>query len=424
MTVGLITVVVIVALSNVLPYYLSPVIALLTASGLYFYIFNFRIENKTSCVMVPLAILYCIVGYAFITIIINMLSVWNVIKLPHEFLFFTHPFIPSLILNPVSFIVLLWIYFQHDRLKICVECRMRRNLGGMRGAGGVLKHEAHFQLKNFTILSFFLSVIVWVYYWAFYNDININGRDTYIFTWLTILGILVDEIYFSIRYYNLYLDFKEGDEILTQEEIDDMTSTTYIRYYVICGNYIFLNTHAHDPNIPSREVIDTPFFTHHSLGGMINENVESIISKMTGVKNGTLKFFYGRKSNDEVRFNLLRYFYFLNGSIEDYKNMPVEGEWISFDKVKYIYSTNSSKLAEFALYDFSRLATIMLTEKIFDEEGNRKSKIKSYNPTFNLEEVRNSDIDFHDDKWIRISMFNSDVKMYKLKKWWRQRRGK
>ena len=70
--------------------------------------------------------------------------------------------------------------------------------------------------------------------------------------------------------------------------------------------------------------------------------------------------------------------------------------------------------------DITRLATIVLTQKIFDEKGYRKNKLKSYHPNFTLKEVRDSDTDFQDDKWIRISLFNSDTPMYSLKRWFRQ----
>ena len=341
--------------------------------------------------------------------------------MPHEFIFFTDPFIPTLILNPVSFIVILIIYLQHKKLKICRECRTEKTFGGQRGASGILKSEAHIQLKNFIILSGILSIIVWIYYQLFYIDVNINPRDAYIFTWVTVVGVLVDEFYFSVRYYNLYLDLKESNEIITPAELRDMTAKTYLRFYVVCGDYIYLTEHAHEVNMGDAEVIDTPFFTKQTMNGILAEDVKRVIERMTGVENGELRFFFGRKNPDGGKHSLLRYFYFLNGNVEDYPELETKGEWFSFDKVKYLYSNYPQKMAELAVYDITRLATIMLTEKIFDEEGYRKSGIRSYNPSFNLNEVRKSKIDFQDDKWIKISMFNSDTPLYKLKKWWRTR---
>ena len=421
LTVCLLAVIATILISKILPYYLSPVIALVIASILYVYIYNERFNTVKSCIIPPIAILYSIVGYAFLTIILNLLHIWGIFDMPREFVFFTHPFIPTLILNPVSFIILLVIYFQRRRLRICKECRTGNSFGGQRGVGAVMSFESHLQLKNFIWMSGVLSLIVWGYYQFAYINTNINGRDDYIFNWLTSIGIGLDWLYFSWRYYNLYLDLKENNELISPEELSDMTSKTYIRYYVICGDYMYLSPEAKDTDGSGRVVFDTPFFTTQTMNGLYGDDVKKMIEEMTGVDNGHLRFFFGRKSPYNEKHSLLRYFYFLDGNIEDYPELATKGEWVRFDKVKYLYSNLPGKMAELAVYDITRLATIMLTEKIFNEEGYRKNGIKSYNPTFNLLEVRKSKIDFQDDKWIEISMFNSDTSMFKLKKWWRKK---
>ncbi|MCH5232440.1 MAG: hypothetical protein J1E78_02295 [Muribaculaceae bacterium] len=409
-----------IVVSKILPYYLAPIVALLIASGLYLYVYNVRISSTRICMLPIISILYSIVGYAFLTIILNLMHVWGLFNMPHEFIFFTEPFIPSLILNPISFIVISLLFWRHNKLKMCIECRSNRSLGGLRGAAGILNNEAHRQMKNFIILSGILTLIVWLYYQFFYIDVNLNGRDSYIFTWVTVLGLLVDELYFSFRYYNLYLDLKENNELITPAELRDMTAKTYLRFYVVCGDNLYVTEHSHEPQ-SNKEVIDTPFFTKHSMNGVMEGDIKRLIGEMTGVKNGELKFFYGRKSPDDDKHSLLRYFYFLDGNICDYPELEKAGIWMPFDKVKYIYSNYPSKMSELAVYDITRLATIILTEKIFNEDGYRKSGIKSYNPTFNLQEVRKSTIDFQDDKWIKISLFNSDTPLYKVKKWWKDR---
>lgn len=421
LTVCLIAVISTLIFSKILPYYLSPVVALLVASGLYIYIYNERFASSRSCIVPPITILYSIVAYAFLTIILNLMHVWGLFEMPHEFIFFTDPFIPALILNPVSFIVLLITFLQRKKLRPCIDCRSNKSFGGQRGVYGILNYEAHLQMKNFIVLSGLLTLAVWLYYQFSYINTNINSRDSYIFTWLTVIGVFLDEIYFSWRYYNLYLDLKENDELITPEELRDMTAKTYIRFYVVAGDKMYLTDNAVDSNDGKSEVWDTPFFTKQSMNGRLGDDVKSIIKKMTGIDNGELKFFYGRKSPDDNKHSLLRYFYFLDGEAEDYPELDTPGEWVSFDKVKYIYSNQPRKMAELAVYDITRLATIMLTEKIFDENGFRKSGIRSYMPTFNLREVRKSKIDFQDDKWIEISLFNSDTRLYKLKKWWRTR---
>ena len=421
LTVGLVTIIAMMAFSKLLPFYLSPVISIICVAFLYVYIYNSKVSRDSSCMIVPYAFLYCLLSYSFVTISLNVVYAWGIDGIPHELIFFTNPFIPSLILNPVAFITVLIMISRRHFLHICIDCRMRNGDSRERGVlGNILESESQFQLRNLALVFGILSVLIWIYYEVFYVNININSRDWYIFTWFTIIFFLLDELYFVARYYNLYLDMKESNEIITPDQLNDMTAKTYLRFYVICGNYIFVDPHAIDPKAVYKEVIDTPFFTKRTMNGIPAAEVKRIIGKMTGYDNGELRFFFGRKSSDLSNHSLLRYFYFLDGDISDYQEMNVDGEWMDYEKIKYLYMHNPGKLAEISVADTTRLATILLTEKTFDEEGFRKSKIKTYTPTFNLIDVRKSTLDFQDDKWIEVSLFNSDTSMFRFKRWWRK----
>lgn len=419
LTIGMVSVIAMMTFSKLLPYYLSPVVALIAAAFLYTYIYENRVRRESSCMIVPFGLLYSLISYSFITILINVLYAWGVRSIPREFIFFSGPFIPSLIMNPVCFLTFLIMTLRKRKLRLCVECRLQHGDSMERGvAGAVFFHESHLQVKNLTVLFGLLTVMVWTYYLVFYVNINLNARDWYMFTWLTIICFVLDELYFIARYYNLYLDLKENNEVITPDELQDITAKTYLRFYVVCGNHIFVDTHAIDPKTPYREIIDTPFQTKRNVSGISVPEVKKVIRQMTGY-DGELRFFFGRKSSDVTSHSLLRYFYFLDGTPEDYQDMNVDGEWMDYEKIKYLYANNPTRLADISVSDTSRLATIILTEKIFDDRGYRKSKIKTYNPSFNLYDVRNSALDFQDDKWIKISMFNSDTPFYGMKRWWR-----
>lgn len=420
LTIGFLTVVGMITITKLLPYFLSPVVSLICAAALYTYIYDTKAKNNTSCLLVPFGMLYALVGFSFVTIIMNVFYAWGFRDLPKEFIFFTNPFIPSLIIDPVCFITFLILSTRRKHLYLCHKCRMRNGDSMERGSlGQLFNQESHLQLKNLTVLFGCLSVVIWTYYLIFYINININNRDDYVFSWLTILCCLVDLVYFMARYYNLYLDLKENNEIITPEELRDMTAKTYLRYYVVCDNSMYIDAHSIDPVAPYKEVIDTPFFTKRSMNGIPIDEVKRTIKKMTGV-DGELRFFYGRKSNDLYNHSILRYFYFIDGKPSDHPVLNTEGEWMDFEKIKFLYSNNPGKLAEITVADTTRLATIILTEKTFDDQGYRKSKIKFYTPSFNLIDVRNSNLDFQDDKWINISLFNSDTSFYRLKRWWRR----
>lgn len=420
LSIGLLVVIGMMTFSRLLPFYTSPIIGVISSGILYGMLYNQQRSSEHQCMVVIYALLHTIINYTVVTIILNVLTIWDVIKLPDEFLFINDPYIPSLLLNPIAFITVLFIYLRRNRLKVCSECKLRE--GGLyeRGRNGkIFRYESAYLLKNLIFLFGFLTAIVWSYYQFIYIELSVNSRDWYVFVWLYIIAFVIDELYFVYRYYNLYLDLKESNEIISQEELQDMTAKTYLRYYVICDNSIFLDQHTIDSYNEHREVINTPFVTKRTVNGIPLPEVKMIIQKLTGVKDGELRFFYGRKSADLTNHSVLRYFYFLPGKPEDYPDIPLEGEWMDFEEVKRIYSQMPGRFNSMAIADLSRLATIILTNKIFNEEGKRRNKIKSYHPSFNLHDVRKSELDFQDDKWIKISVFNSDTPFYSIKKFFR-----
>lgn len=417
LSIGLLSLIAMLAISRILPFYASPIVAFLCSALLYTLIYNNRISSDGNCVIVLYSLLYCVINYTIATVMLSVLEIWNIVSLPDEFLFLNDPYIPSLLFCPICFLTLIVLYIRRNSLSFCQSCKLKT--GGLyeRGRNGqIFRYESFYQIKNLIYLFGSLSVLIWSYYQFVFIKLALNSRDWYVFTWLSIIAFIIDEIYFIYRYYNLYLDLKENDEIITEEELQDMTAKTYLRYYVICDNKIFLDPHTITPQQTYKEVLDTPFITKRAVNGIPLPEVLSIIQRLTGVKDGELRFFYGRKSPDLKNHSLLRYFYFLDGKPEDYPELPLDGEWVDFDDVKRMYTHTPGKFAPRAISDLSRLATIILTEKIFTEDGKRKSKIKSYSPTFNLRDVRASQLDFQDDKWVRISMFNSDTPFYKIKK--------
>ncbi len=404
-------------LSWIFPSYFSPIVGLIAAAFLYTVLYNNRITSSSTCMVVPYAMFYCMISYSFLSIILNVSDIWNVIKIPKELSFFNDPYMPALILDPVCFVTMLIFYLRRNRLSICIDCKISKGLSIERGKlGEILNIESRLQLINLIWVFAVLSGVVWIYYMIFYNhNALVNNRDWYIFLWLNIIAILLDETYFAARYYNIYLDLKENGEIITEEELSDMT---YLRFYVVCGNKVFINTRVADAHRANQYVIDTPFVTKRNVNGITTAEVHGIIQRLTGVRDGELRFFYGRKSLDVAKHRILRYFYFLDGDIEDYKDMDIDGEWTDFDFLKLVYNNQPTDMSNILLTDISRMVTVVLTQKLFDERGYRKIKVKSYRPSFDLVEVRKGNYDFQDDRWIRIAMYNSDTRGFHVRRWW------
>lgn len=410
-------VIAVVVACRIFPFYLSPIIGLVASSLLYTILYKNKVRKGSSCMMIPYTVFFCLISFSFLSIAANVFYVWGWLHLPDEFVFFNDPYIPTLWLNPVCFLTVLVITARRKKLLLCTECRMRNGTHIERGVFGmVINTESRFQLLNLLYVFLALSIVVWVYYLIEYKDINTNGRDLYVFFWSTVIVLAVDILYFTYRYYNLYLDLKENNEFVSREEFEDLTQQTYIRYYVICGNNVFMSDGM--SNLNTNDGIDTPFIAKRITGLTSDAEMKKIIKDMTG-QEGELKFFFGRRNADLEKYTLLRFFYFLDGDISDYPDMKKEGQWVDFNIIKKMYMKTPALMATYALTDLTRLATIMVTSKLYNEKGFRKIKLKSYSPTFDLEEVRHTPLNFQDDKWIRISRFNSDTKFYRLKRWMR-----
>lgn len=420
----LLVVVVLLVLNRVLPNMLAPVIALFCAAFMYGVTVRAR-ATTGQCGLVPYAVFISIVVYAFVTIIINIIGAWHLMAIPAEFLFYDKEYyISGLTYLPVAFLTFIVVASRRKKMVMCRGCQYTNNeMLGTNGTQGMFMREAHFQLRNLIILFGILSAVDLCYYFIFYVNIGVNARDWYIFIWTTIIGVIADELYFIVRYYNLYLDMVENNEIVTPEEIQDLTAKTYLRFYVICDNYVYCDREHRNPDSKYGKDIDTPFFTKRNVNGIEPSEVAHIIKTMTG-QFGELRFFYGRRTGVKGH-TLLRYFYFIDrepdGSLP---KITTKGEWVDYEEIKRLYSKDPGILAPISVIDTTRLSTIILANKIYDDNGFRRSKIRSYQPDFDLIDVRNSDLDFQDDKWIRISIFNSDIPMYRLKRFWRRLTGR
>lgn len=411
--------------SHMVPYYMAPVVSLFLSAVLYTMLWNNSVTGERGCMVVVETMMYSLVCYTFLSILLVVIQVLDLYSFPDEMIFFNDPYLPSLLLLPTGLAVTLFAIFFRNSMPSYKRFRMVYGNERERGYFGLISNkEMDIQLKNLALVFAVLTAVIWYYYLNVYVSINRNARDWYVFVWIVVIMVILDEIFFMIRYYNLYLDLQEHNEIITPEELRDVTARTYLRFYVICGEYMYMDRNAFDRLNQVKGVIDTPFITKRTVNGIPTSEVRPIVESMTNLKGGMLKFFFGRPLAGVDKHTLLRYFYFLDGDISDYKDLGMPGEWVHFDEIKRIYNDTPSKMATNALTDISRLSTIILTEKIFDEEGYRKNRIKSYRGSLTLADVRKCELDLQDDKWLRIADFNCDTRFFRLKKFLREISGR
>lgn len=414
LAISLIVTAVVVILCKFMPVYLAPIISLICATALHIMISINRKSNYDSCMIVPYATFVSLITFTITLVIVNLLYSFDIIHLEDEFLFINRPFVPILILAPVAFSISLIIYLRKTKIYICVDCKLKRGDSYERGKWGItLMNESYLQLNNLIWIYGILMLLTWIYYLTDYIDINISERGSYVFVWSAALIIIVDLAYFAIRYYTLYVVLKESNNIITPDDIGTQEEQLYLRYYLICGNEIYINRHSDSSS--HRENIDTPFYIKADSNSVSIQDANEIIKRLSGVEDGEIRFFYGRRAPKPLRNKILRYFYFLKGNSDNF-NIETEGEWMDYEEIKRIYSTAPQRLSSIFVADTTRVATILITEKVYDSNGMRKTLLSNYKPTYSLSDIYNSSLDFQDDKWIRISMFNSDTKFYRIRR--------
>lgn len=426
---GLLMFIILIACTRLLPFYFAPVLGLGAAAVFYRQLYARKNSTETervkSCDVVAYCFFYCMIAYCVVSITINVLYAWGVIDVPKELIFFNYPYLVSPMLLPVSFLTVLIVILRGKRLGVCRECNINFGSRLEKGFPGILfEHESRLQLYNILFIFGALSVFIWAYYLLRYSDTDVNDRDNYVFVWFDMIVFLIDEIYFIYRYVNIYNELLEDNDIISTSDLNNISAKTYVRAYLMCDDAIYLDDHAIDTANRGREVMDTPFQTRRNCNGMTSEEVQDLIESAYGVDNGELKFFFGRRMISGGERSLLRYFYFLDGKSEDQPPINMPGKWVKFNEVKKLYNENPNSMAVFMVSDLTRLATIIVTNKIYTEDGQRRVGLKSYRPSFTLAEVRESKLDFQDNKWIEIASFNADVPFYRYKKWWRQIRGR
>ncbi|MDE5868969.1 MAG: hypothetical protein K2H18_01950, partial [Muribaculaceae bacterium] len=192
-SIGLLVILAMLLFSYILPYFFSPIVALISAAILYTILYNNKLTHKSSCMLVILAIFYCAVTYSFISIIINIIDIWDIFpyKLPKELSFFSNPYIPTLLLDPICFVTVTIIYFRRKKMTICVNCKLASgDYTGRSKIESILSSESYFQLRNLIFLFGVLSIAVWCYYLFFFVDAELNGKDHYIFRWLNVIALI------------------------------------------------------------------------------------------------------------------------------------------------------------------------------------------------------------------------------------------
>lgn len=66
-------------------------------------------------------------------------------------------------------------------------------------------------------------------------------------------------------------------------------------------------------------------------------------------------------------------------------------------------------MARLLCAELHRIYTVMQTSKVYDLSGKKLVELEGYKPKFSFWELRTTDVDFNDSRWMLLSRFNKDL---------------
>lgn len=419
-----------IAIIKIVNMYMPPFVSILSTAVAAIIIYVLIYANKTSqhptYMVVCYALMLSMIIYTLTCLVVNLLDLWHVIAVDDLFVIGRGDFIPALMLGPIATVTLSVCYLFRRPLHRYIDSSMNTNTDSfLKGKLGViLARESREQLRNLVILFAFLTALNWSYYYFAFRP-GISNRDIYVFFWLNIVGYVVYFITLTVNVRSLNAELEENGELITPGELHNMPHKTYYRFYVVCDNRLYVDKECNDTEYAGRKVLDTPYFLLRRDKPTDLKGAAAIIAKETGCANGESKFFFGFESYGMKRHVLMRFFYFLSGKPEDYPDIkPRGGEWLTFDEVYDIYKKRPHSLSSYLVADTARILTITRAAATYDENGFRRTKLKKYVPSFRLQDIKTSDIDYQSDKWVDIAKFNESVPFFRIRRLFKKSKDK
>ncbi|MGM9841423.1 MAG: hypothetical protein ACI31D_04395 [Candidatus Limisoma sp.] len=380
----------------VLPFGICQFLTLIMALGLFAFVRRNRYSRYETCALIPYnaarALFVLTIAYVAIDVIFH--------DLPDEKI---KPY-KALIVPIVGILVLLEIYLRAGRTPFCVDCMMRNGSPFERRIlGHIYSSENHYLVPRLLFITGLVVVLGWGHwYFAFLTDYP-EWSDSFVFYFLPLIVFVIDALVLGYRYYLLSTFGQEQSSALAG-------GTKELRVILICGNRVCYRE-GHDG------LFDTPFTVNDAFSEIISAGVvREYMNKSVG--ESTMKFCYGT-IDIRGRKAVEHYFCFVDSEdvVEQFAaDEGVQLQWMEKDEIAANF--RSEKFSPFAVAEISRVFNIMVTSKIFDLSGRRKIKMRGYVPTFSIDEIRNSDVDFSNNRWMILSRFNKGSSFYWLRLLW------
>ncbi len=325
------------------------------------------------------------------------------------------PQIPVLITAPLATIISAYYIIRGTNSTYCLNCMRNQGDNADPGyLGRIFSKESEYQLRLFGIMSMFVSVVAWGYYFTYYINVNLSRSDYYFFIFLPLSIYVISLFFFGVRYFNMwkfYCNNASTARMLAK-------GGTTVRYLIICDDKLLLNAPSPDAEVITTDDmrIDIPLRISVSYTEKISQyEADEYFRNATGITDAEIKLVF--ESRDPGMYqNIFHYAAYITRSDSDAMSETVGGEWFNIHETNKMIRSGivSSQLSR----ELHRIYTVAMAWKTYDAKGRRLYPIKHYRPTFRLKDLHKWNVDFNDPNWIFVSNVNQDKCFFRLRRLW------
>lgn len=323
------------------------------------------------------------------------------------------PYVASLIVFPVTTVVMAVASVNEGNSRYCRECKMRFGFSPEDSfAGSIFHSEATFQIRLMMWLSLVLSVACGIYYFGFYSNANYNGADKYFFIYVPLTLYVASLLYTGARCHSLISTLRVTSE-------HGVGSATTLRYLIVHGDKVLLQTGEPD-SADAYVLADTPAITTVAYTGTVDDKAAADnFARLAGigVSEFRLRPLYNNLTVDG-QSNVFHYGVILDADKPLPGNFALHGEWVTLDQIGRLW--NFHGITGTLAAEINRILTVTMAWKTYDENGYRRYPIKNYRPTFRLRDFPEWTVDYQDPVWLSVASNNQDQPMFHIRRFLRK----
>lgn len=397
-----------------------PIVCLAICFGVYALVIQNRHSERPVCGLLPFITAKSLLWSAIIMMILNLMHSNDAIK--YFVSDVTHlnpklPYIPILVIAPVTAVISGWAYIRRRNQTFCQECQRRNGIPAERGyLGAFYTREGDSQVCLLLLLSCVQTCFSIFYYLFFYINVNFNSPDRFNFVYAPVFLLGASMIYVYVRHQGLWMYFVQNFET----DYSIMGRSTQVRYLIIADEEILLRIPNKDDERAS-DRFDPRYDTPAKLRiprrpeVTLDEAMEFFIN-MSDIPEEyfDMRLLYANTTEHSAS-NIFHFLVVLK-SKDDIDGSRIHGEW--YDRKSLVELINAQKCVSLLSIEVIRLVKMTKAWKTYRADGTRRSPIKNYRPAFHLSDLNNKKIDFSDHTWLRVAELNADTPFFRLRRFW------